>query len=264
MNAVISFICVAVLTFSGTASAVTYCCAHRGDRKNAPENTLPAVQLAVEKGAHQIEIDVQRTQDDCLIIMHDSTVDRTTNGSGRVAEMDFAALRKLDAGAWFSESFADTQVPTLEEILDVIPHDVFCNVHLKGDEMLGADVARALMRLKRCDHCFLACTIEQAEEAKKVMPDIMICNMSRQGLDRKLYIQSTLDAGAAYIQLHYTRGTDGLADAVRGLHDQGVKVNWFGASEEEPIRILIEAGIDYILTDDLDLCLKMVNEKITE
>ena len=261
MNALL---CISVIVVSGMAAATTHACAHRGDRKNAPENTVPAVQSAVNKGAHQIEFDVQRTRDGHLVIMHDGSVNRTTNGSGLVADMDFAAIRALDAGAWFAESFAGTQVPTLEEVLAPIPHEILCNVHLKGDDQLGADVAKTLQRLNRCDHCFMACTVEQAKEAKRIAPEIMICNMSRQGGNRERYIQSTLEEGAEFIQLSFTAGTEGLADAVKILHDQGVKVNWFGASEEKPIRALMEAGVDYILTDDLDLCLKITNEKVTK
>lgn len=260
MKFMIVLLGMALVVASGTASATTKACAHRGDKKNAPENTVVAIQSAVDKGAHQIEIDVQRSSDGHLVIMHDGTVDRTTNGSGAVAEMTLEQIRALDAGAWFSEAFAGTQVPTLEEALVPIPHDILCNVHLKGDAQLGADVAKALVRLGRCDHCFMACTLEQAEEARKVVPDIMICNMSRQGGNRELYVQSTIDTKAAFIQLSYARGTDGLADVVKTLHAQGIKVNWFGASTEEPIRVLIDADVDYILTDDLDLCLKIVGE----
>ncbi len=92
------------------------------------------------------------------------------------------------------------------------------------------------------------------------MPGIMICNMSRQGFDRKLYIDSTIEAGADFIQLFHGNGTEGLREAVNKLHAHNIKVNWFGASEEAPIRILVEADIDYILTDNLDLCLSIVNE----
>ncbi len=260
MRIIILICIIATIAFSGTASVTTYCCAHRGDNYNAPENTIPAFILAVEKGVHQIEFDVQRTKDGELVIMHDTTVDRTTDGSGRVADMTLEEIRALDAGSWFSPDFAGTPVPTLEETLDVIPRDILCNVHLKGDEALGADVARAIAALDRLDHCFLACTLDQAREARAAVPEIMICNMTRRGLDRDRYIADTIAFGAEFIQLLYRFGTDNLEKSVQTLHEHGITVNVFGASEEAPIRRLIEGGVNYILTDNLDLCLEITAE----
>ena len=260
MRSVILFLMLGFLVLTVGAEARTYCCAHRGDSKKAPENTVPAFELAVQKGAHQIELDVQRTSDGHLVLMHDGKVNRTTDGSGTIAEMTFAQVRALDAGSWFSKDFSGTSVPTLQEGLAVIPNTILCNVHWKGDVQLGADVAKAIAAMQKQDHCFLACTLEQAEEAEKAVPGIMICNMSRQGFDRKLYIDSTIEAGADFIQLFHGNGTEGLREAVNKLHAHNIKVNWFGASEEAPIRILVEADIDYILTDNLDLCLSIVNE----
>jgi glycerophosphoryl diester phosphodiesterase len=79
--------------------------AHRGDKKNAPENTLAAFKLAAEKGADAIELDVQLSADGQVIVFHDPVVDRTTNGTGRVSTFSLDALRDLDAGSWFSEHF---------------------------------------------------------------------------------------------------------------------------------------------------------------
>lgn len=251
---------IVLLSLASNVGAVTQCCAHRGDNKNAPENTLPAIALAVEKRAHQIEFDVQRSSDGHLVIMHDATVDRTTNGSGKIADMTFDQIRILDAGSWFSEKFAGTQVPTLEEVLELIPHTILCNVHLKGDPQLGADTARVIVAADRLDHCFLACTLEMAAEAKKVAPNIMICNMSRQGFNRKAYIDQTIEASAAFIQLFHGNDITGLSEDVAYLHSHNIRVNWYGASEEPLIRSLIAAGVDYILTDDLDLCLSIVSE----
>lgn len=251
---------IVLFCLAANAGAVTRCCAHRGDNKNAPENTLPAIALAVQKQAHQIEFDVQRTSDGQLVIMHDATVDRTTNGSGKVAEMTFEQIRALDAGSWFSEKFAGTQVPTPEEVLELIPHTILCNVHLKGDPQLGADTARVISAANRLDHCFLACTLEMAAEARKVAPGIMICNMSRQGFNRKPYIDQTIESGTAFIQLFHGSGTKGLQEDVARLHSNKVRVNWFGASDEALIRTLVAADVDYILTDDVDLCLSIVNE----
>ncbi|MFP3323344.1 glycerophosphodiester phosphodiesterase [Planococcus sp. SIMBA_160] len=98
--------------------------AHRGASAIAPEHTLASYQLAVDMDADYIEIDLQMTKDGVLVALHDDTVDRTTDGSGKVAEMDLADIKKLDAGSWFNAENPDRakaeyvgiQVPTLEEI----------------------------------------------------------------------------------------------------------------------------------------------------
>lgn len=93
--------------------------AHRGLDEVYPENTLSAFKAALEKGM-AIEIDLRGTSDDELVVVHDDTVDRTTNGSGRVEAMTLAELRELDAGSWWDEKFAGEKIPTLEETLDVV------------------------------------------------------------------------------------------------------------------------------------------------
>ena len=89
--------------------------AHRGLVQHAPENTLPSFAAAIELGL-SIELDVYQTRDEHLVVIHDKTVDRTTNGTGEVTEMTLAEIRKLDAGSWFDQRFTGEKVPTLEEV----------------------------------------------------------------------------------------------------------------------------------------------------
>jgi glycerophosphoryl diester phosphodiesterase len=91
--------------------------AHRSAAKWAPENTLAGVEKAIELGYPYIELDVRYTRDRIPVIMHDGTVDRTTNGSGLLHDLTLDELRQLDAGAWFGAEFANERVPTLEEVL---------------------------------------------------------------------------------------------------------------------------------------------------
>ena len=94
--------------------------AHRGASKFAPENTLPAIQIAIDLGMDYVELDIRHTSDGIPVLMHDSTIDRTTSGSGRIDATSLAELRKLDAGSWFHAEFAGTPVPTLEEALELM------------------------------------------------------------------------------------------------------------------------------------------------
>ena len=91
--------------------------AHRGYSAVAPENTLAALEAALAAGAHVAEIDVKLTRDGQLVLMHDATLERTTDGRGPVSALTLAEIRTLDAGSWFDRKFAGTRVPSLDEVL---------------------------------------------------------------------------------------------------------------------------------------------------
>ena len=258
MSIRVVFVIGTILT-SGSGFAAE-ACAHRGDVSAAPENTIPAFVSAVEKGAAMIEFDVQLSQDGRLVVMHDPTVNRTTDGEGRVGDLTFEELSVLDAGSWFSEKFAGTRIPTLREALEVIPESVLCNVHLKNSPGVAAAAAKRIEKMGRLDQCFLACTVEQGREATAAVPSIRVCNMSRQGRDRWAYVQLTIDEGCEFIQLHQRNGLADIEKAVEVLHRNGVIVNYYGANDVERIRALEAAGVDYILTDKLDLCVRTLAE----
>lgn len=98
---------------------------HRGDRADAPENTMPAFEAAFANGLSVVETDVQLTADGVPVLLHDPTVDRTTNGSGAISELTIDEVEKLDAGSWFDKSFRGTRIPKLGEFLDLLaatPH----------------------------------------------------------------------------------------------------------------------------------------------
>jgi glycerophosphoryl diester phosphodiesterase len=107
--------------------------AHRGSSGNAPENTLAAFELALESGADVIECDVRLTRDEEVVIFHDRTLDRTTNGTGRVQDKPLEELKKLDAGSWFSTKFKGEAIPTLREALQFLDGRAFLNIELKAD-----------------------------------------------------------------------------------------------------------------------------------
>jgi len=94
--------------------------AHRGASAYAPENTLTAIRQAVELGSDMVEVDLQRTRDGALVLVHDAELGRTTGSPGRVADLTLAEVRRLDAGAWFSPAYAGERVATLDEALDLL------------------------------------------------------------------------------------------------------------------------------------------------
>ena len=106
--------------------------AHRGLSSLAPENTLGAFQMAIDFGCQWIEIDVQLTQDFVPVVIHDQTVDRCTNGKGKVADLTWHELRILDAGSWFDEDFHREHIPSLAETLTLVKNaGIHLNIELK-------------------------------------------------------------------------------------------------------------------------------------
>jgi glycerophosphoryl diester phosphodiesterase len=115
----------------GRAAALVV--AHRGASRYAPENTLAAFRLALAQGAWAVECDVRRTRDDRLVVIHDATVDRTTDGSGLVTALPLDAIRGLDAGRWFGAEFTGERVPLLEEVLALIRGRALIQVEIKNE-----------------------------------------------------------------------------------------------------------------------------------
>lgn len=105
--------------------------AHRGARTLAPENTLPAFELAMSQGADGIELDVQLSADGRLFALHDLTLDRTTSGRGRAVDLRLDELQALDAGANRGEEWRGTRIPSLDEIVETLPAHTYLNIELK-------------------------------------------------------------------------------------------------------------------------------------
>lgn len=112
--------------------------AHRGSKGTHPENTLAAFKEAIRVGADGIELDVQLSKDKQLIVIHDETVDRTTNGHGEVGNLTLTELKQLDAGSWFEENPMIQEIPTLLEVLDLLENEQFkglLNIEIKTDKI---------------------------------------------------------------------------------------------------------------------------------
>jgi len=107
--------------------------AHRGSSGSAPENTVAAFEMALESGAEILECDVRLTRDGEVVVFHDRTLNRTTNGTGPIEDRTLEELKKLDAGSWFNSKFRGERIPTLSEVLRLLDDCAFLNIELKAD-----------------------------------------------------------------------------------------------------------------------------------
>ena len=121
--------------------------AHKGASYEAPENTLAAFLLAAELGAEGIELDVQLSRDGEMVVIHNFTLEATTDGQGRVSDHTLAELKQLDAGSWFDPAFAGQRIPTLQEVVNAVGHQLLLNVEIKTARAADDGLAAAVVRL---------------------------------------------------------------------------------------------------------------------
>lgn len=146
--------------------------AHRGASSLAPENTMAALYAALRLGVDMVEIDVHRSSDGELVVIHDATVDRTTNGQGAVNRLTLAELQALDAGSWFGHSFENERIPTLREVLEAVRDKAVALVELKGQrtEVRTVELVR---ELGMSDQVFIqSFDFQQIQKAKEKAPEI--------------------------------------------------------------------------------------------
>lgn len=116
---------------------------HRGVAGKYPENTKASIQAAIDMGLHWVEVDVQPTKDNVLVVCHDHTVNRCSNGQGRVDQMTLSELRTLDFGRWFSDEFVNESIMTLSELLELAAeNNLNLNIEVKVDHHSAEDVAK--------------------------------------------------------------------------------------------------------------------------
>jgi glycerophosphoryl diester phosphodiesterase len=223
--------------------------AHRGASGNYPENTLLAFQKALEIGVDEIELDLYLTKDGHLIIMHDSTVDRTTDGTGAISDLTLAEIKALDAGGVFGEQFRGERVPTWEEALELVQGKVGLNVHLKEGGNPDGDyerkVAKALIDFHMVEDSILTCS----DASVGIFADIdsrIECRIFRANRTPEEYIRKSVEMGLRTMQ----PGRDiTTRDFIQKAHAAGRIVHVFYADTPEDMCAYIEIGVDGILTN---------------
>ena len=234
-------------------------CAHQGNGGGKPANTVVAFTNAVALGAAMVEFDVKRCKTGELVIMHDGTVDRTTNGKGAVSALTFDEIRKLTI-KWPGHPDANVKVPTFDEAIDCLPTEgVWINCHSAGN--VAVEVAQKIKAKGRLHQAFVATSLPAIAEARKAVPDILTCNMSRtvKGLDAyhkpwppeksTLYAKQTVENKCQFLQLLYPCSR---AD-VEMMHAAGVKVSYFKCDKPEKAKELLALGVDFVLSDRIEV-----------
>jgi glycerophosphoryl diester phosphodiesterase len=239
--------------------------AHRGASTLAPENTIEAFRLAVEAGAGGLELDVHMTRDGHIVVIHDATVDRTTNGSGAVSEMTLDELRRFDAGHNFSPDGGSTRpyrgrgvwVPTLGEVLEEFP-GIAVNIEIKAGTPGIEETVLGILRDANALGRALVVSTPHAivKRFRKISSGHISTGASRWEIG-VFYILSRLRlerlVRPAYDALQVPLLHRGILVVtprfIRAAQARGVRVDVWTINQAEEMRRLLDLGVDVIMTD---------------
>ncbi|WP_319522818.1 glycerophosphodiester phosphodiesterase family protein [uncultured Desulfosarcina sp.] len=229
--------------------------AHRGCSSHYPENTLAAFRAAIAAGAHMVELDVNLSRDRQLIVIHDESVDRTTDGSGPVCAHTATQLGRLDAGSWFDPRFAGERVPTLAQVLEALKGRIGVNIEIKPEAFEAHGPQDAVER-----------QVWELVQAMGMQADVLVSSFEWQALERL----RNLDAGIALGLLsdvpandslfHWYRRVRGFSwhpdyrvltpSQVKTLHNMGAKVFPYAVDGKIDAAGMLAMGVDGLILDD--------------
>ncbi len=227
--------------------------AHRGASALAPENTLAAFQLALEQGADGIELDVMLSLDKELVVIHDTTVNRTTNGVGKVPEMRYAQLREFNAGNRHDARFQREHLPTLAEVFDLVGNKMLINVELKNYHAPFDDLAQHVVRLIEKHGLQKTSLLSSfnplnARKARSVNPSIPFGLLAEPGVLGGLF-RGPMGRWYGYQALHpYYK--DVTARLIESLHKRGKQCNVWTVDEPQDLLAMKQYGVDAVICND--------------
>ena len=235
--------------------------AHRGSSRTAPENTIPAIDAAVEEMADSVEIDVQMTADGVVVLGHDASLKRVAGVNRSIASMTFEELEKLDVGSWFSSEYAGTRIPSLSEVLELCSQKTSLNIEIKyvgKNSELPEKTAEMVREYGMENQCVITSTnLSYLKRVKEALPEI-----------RTGYIIS-----AAYGNFYSSEDVDFISirsgfvtsALMQNAHEQGKAVYAWTVNTKSELERLTLLGVDGIITDRPVLAREIVyREEATE
>ena len=237
--------------------------AHRGDSAHAPENTLESFHRAVRAGAEGLEIDVHMTRDGRIVVIHDDTLGRTTDGTGYVRNKTLAEINQLDAGYRFTRNGSypyrgeGLRVPTLEEVFREFP-DVAVNIEIKEDQPRVEEAVLRIVREAGAEKRTLVAAQRHAviKRFREVSGDEIPTSASGREI-RTFYLLSRVglqnllrpDYDALQIPDSYRGVKVATPKFIEAAHSRGVRVDVWTIDEPDKMRRLLDLGVDVIMTN---------------
>lgn len=231
--------------------------AHRGNSGPSPENTRLAIEQAIALDVDMVEVDVHLSRDGVPVLVHYPTLERTTNGNGRVHDHTVAELKQLDAGSWKGDRFAGEPILTLTEVLELARHRVPLNLDLKTLKAVQA-VITAVREMDMLDQVVITgCTRRCVKKIRAQEPTLMVLLNLSQSMEllaqhgpaplfRQAYLAQTRNAGAVGININHIYLNREFTTAV---HQAGLSVWTWTVDDERRFQELLDLGVDSITTN---------------
>jgi glycerophosphoryl diester phosphodiesterase len=227
---------------------------HRGASAYRPQNTLAAFLLAAEQRADGIELDVHLSSDGYPVVIHDFTVEHTTNGQGAVSEMTLAQLKSLDAGSWMDAKHSGTQVPTLDEVFAAVGDKLMVNVEIKADTPeIERVVAETIARFHMQDRAIVSSFNPQIlKRFRGVVPEVAVgfLYVPMEGFDPRVVLAEMRHEA---VHPYHEIITD---DYMKWAKQEGYIVNTWTVNDPKRARELRDSGVNVIITDKPDEIIK--------
>ena len=230
--------------------------AHRGDSAHRPENTLASFRRALEVGADHVELDVQLTRDDRLVVIHDPTLDRTTNGHGPVSEHSLEEIRALSAGypTLFGDRYADQKVPTLEEAFELLRGRARVMIEIKRESVseeaadgIEARIVEAVRQAEMFEHVGVASFLPLAlARCRRIAPDLPRAALFAPNLPADV-VAVGRDIEANLVLPHKSMLDDALAAAIK---EAGLRLGTWVVDDPEELDSLARFGLIGAATND--------------
>ena len=234
--------------------------AHRGFSSRAPENTLIAVQQAIEVGADMVEVDVTVTADGHVICLHDETLDRTSNGSGLPNNMTLAEIKQLDAGSWFAPEYAGEKIPTLSEVLDAVKGRILINIEIKPEAVEYGVVQKVSSLVNEHEMLDSVVVSSFSPEALRLMKITDQAVMTASLFNKEIHtgrdpLEIIQEVGSRGFNISGKRLTPEMLER---CHKHGIPVAVYTVNDVAEMRDLMKLGVDAVFTDHPDLMLEVV------
>jgi glycerophosphoryl diester phosphodiesterase len=218
--------------------------AHRGSSITAPENTMAAILLAVEEGAHYVEIDVQETKDGVVVLCHDKDLKRVFDMDKGIWEVTYDEIKDLDSGSWFSPEFSDQRICTLDQVIDAVRDKAKLNIEMKfsgHEQKLAREVVRIVNANAFREQCILTSLdyagLQRAQAADPKMRTGLIVTSAIGDITR--LNADLLSVGAKSVN----------RSLVARAREQGLEVHVWTVNDVALMSTMIEMGVDQIITD---------------
>jgi glycerophosphoryl diester phosphodiesterase len=229
--------------------------ANRGFKKRYPENTLIAFQAAMDAGVPMIELDVTLSRDRKLVVIHDATLERTTNGHGSVHDHTLEELKRLDAGSWFHSYFADERLPELSEVLDLVDGRVITNIEIKSNayephhpaDAIEKQVVDLVKQKKALDAVLISSfKAEILNQVSDMADPPALALISSDPADDQT-IKFCQDINAFSLHPNHRIVTE---DQVKKIHAAGLKVFPYTVDTFEDYSKIMGMNVDGVITND--------------